>query len=66
MAGLRHQDARSPSVDDLEATLANPSVPESDERGNTRLAGETDDHRPILVVVARDDPDFVITVFLLS
>mgnify|MGYP001274492393 CR=1 FL=1 len=28
--------------------------------------GETDDGRPILVVTAHDDPDFVITVFLRS
>ncbi len=54
------------SVADVEATLANPSGPELDERGNARLAGETGDHRPILVVVARDDPAFVITVFLRS
>ncbi len=54
------------SVADVEATLANPSAPESDGRGNARLAGETGDHRPILVVIARDDPDFVITVFLRS
>ena len=34
--------------------------------GNARLIGETADGRPILVVVAKDDPSFVITVFLRS
>lgn len=37
-----------------------------DDRGNGRLAGETADGRPILVVVAADDPAFVITAFLRS
>jgi len=44
------------SVDDVELTVANPSSREVDERGNSRLAGETGDGRPILVVVAGDDP----------
>lgn len=51
---------------DVEATVADPSSRELDQRGNARLAGETHDGRPILVVVAGDDPDFVITVFLRS
>ena len=54
------------SIAHVKTTLANPSAPGSDERGNARHAGETSDHRRILVVVARDDPDFVITVFLRS
>jgi len=54
------------SVDDVELTLANPIGRELDERGNVRLAGETGDSRSILVVVAGDDPGFVITVFLRS
>jgi hypothetical protein len=37
---------------------------ELDIRGNARLAGQMVDGRPILVVVAGDDPEFVITVFL--
>jgi hypothetical protein len=53
-------------ADEVEATVASPSSRELDERGNARLAGETGDDRPILVVVAGDDPDFVITVFLRS
>ncbi len=54
------------SVDDVEFTVANPSGRELDERGNLRLAGETGDGRPILVVAAGDEPGFVITVFLRS
>jgi hypothetical protein len=54
------------SADDVEGTVASPSSRELDERSNARLAGETGDGRPILVVVAGDDPDFVITVFLRS
>jgi hypothetical protein len=37
-----------------------------DERGNSRLVSEAVDGRRILVVVARDAQDFVITVFLRS
>lgn len=51
---------------DLQATIAKPVSRQLDERGNTRLGGTTRDGRPILVVVAGDDPDFVITVFLRS
>lgn len=47
-------------------TVANPSSRELDERGNLRLTGETGDGRPILVVVAGNEPGFVITVFLRS
>ena len=54
------------SADDVAATLARPAGGELDERGNSRLAGLTGDGRPILVVVAGDDPGFVITVFLRS
>jgi len=50
--------------DDVESTMREPATREFDDRGNTRLAGETADGRPILVVIAGDDPDFVITVFL--
>ncbi|HTW42903.1 MAG TPA: DUF4258 domain-containing protein [Solirubrobacteraceae bacterium] len=53
-------------VDDVERTITNPSGRELDERGNLRLAGETSDGRPILVVVAGNEPGFVITVFLRS
>jgi len=53
-------------VDDVERTVINPSGRDLDERGNLRLAGETGDGRPILVVVAGNEPGFVITVFLRS
>jgi hypothetical protein len=52
------------SRQDVEATVAGPAARELDDRGNARLLGETADGRPMLVVVAGDDPDFVITVFL--
>jgi hypothetical protein len=51
---------------DIEKAVASPIGRTVDERGNSRLAGETGDGRPILVVVAGDDPAFVITVFLRS
>jgi hypothetical protein len=51
---------------DVEATIKAPAKRESDDRGNARLSGETADGRPILVVVAADDPEFVITAFLRS
>ncbi len=54
------------SEQDVEATMSSPSSRELDDRGNARLGGETLDGRPILVVVARDVPDLVITVFLRS
>jgi hypothetical protein len=49
---------------DVNATIREPMSRELDDRGNTRLSGETADGRPILVVVAGDNPDFVITTFL--
>ncbi len=54
------------TVADVEVTLAQPASREFDAHGNTRLVGETHDGRPILIVVAGDDPGFVITVFLRS
>jgi len=54
------------SSQDVEATVTSPISRELDARGNARLRGEAGDGRPILVVVAGDDPDFVITVFLRS
>jgi hypothetical protein len=53
-------------IEDLATALERPLNKESDERGNTRIIGEARDGRRILVVVAGDDPDFVITVFLRS
>jgi hypothetical protein len=54
------------SQDDVESVIASPTGRDHDDRGNARLSGETGDGRPILVVVAQDDPDFVITAFLRS
>ncbi|HLI31800.1 MAG TPA: DUF4258 domain-containing protein [Solirubrobacteraceae bacterium] len=51
------------SAEDVEATVADPVSRQADERGNARLSGQSGDGRSILVVVARDDPGFVITVF---
>ena len=51
---------------DIQATVEAPASRTVDERGNTRLVGETRDGRPILVVVAGDDPGFVITAFVRS
>jgi Domain of unknown function (DUF4258) len=54
------------SQEDVESAVGSPTGRESDNRGNARVTGETGDGRSILVVVAQDDPDFVITVFLRS
>jgi len=54
------------SVADVAATIREPRSSEPDERGNPRLLGETADGRPILVVIAADDREFVITTFLQS
>jgi Domain of unknown function (DUF4258) len=54
------------AADEIRATVQEPRGRELDDHGNLRLAGETADGRPILVVVAGDDPDFVITLFLRS
>jgi hypothetical protein len=54
------------ALDDVESAAADPVARDVDDRGNTRLTGPAVDGRLILVVVARDDPDFVITVFLRS
>lgn len=51
------------SHDDVQTVVADPSSRELDERGNARLTGTAQDGRSILVVIAGDDPDFVITVF---
>ncbi len=52
--------------EDIEAAVTEPQERAVDERGNTRLVGVAVDGRPILVVVAGDDPGFVITVFVRS
>jgi hypothetical protein len=52
------------TAEDIEAVLSAPLTVEVDERGNRRLEGIALDGRHMLVVVAGDDPNFVITVFL--
>jgi hypothetical protein len=54
------------ALDDVESAAGDPVAREVGERGNKRLTGRTVDGRLIFVVVAGDDPDFVITVFLRS
>jgi hypothetical protein len=54
------------TVEDIEAAMRTPVAAEPDERANRRVSGTTVDGRPMLVVVAGDDPEFVITVFLRS
>ena len=49
--------------EDVESVIAAPAARELDERGNARLIARVGDGRRILVVVAGDDPGFVITVF---
>ncbi|MGH2910289.1 MAG: DUF4258 domain-containing protein [Solirubrobacteraceae bacterium] len=51
---------------DVAAVVASPQERDMDERGNLRLIGQALDGRRILVVIAEDDQDFVITVFLRS
>lgn len=51
---------------DVEAAIAEPVSGESDVRGNVRILDKAREGRRILVVVAGDDPGFVITVFLRS
>ena len=52
------------TAEDIEAVVRAPVTIELDGRGNRRLAGTALDGRHMLVLVAGDDPDFVITVFL--
>lgn len=48
---------------DVEAVVAAPRAAGEDTRGNRRLTGPDANGRAIIVVVADDDPDFVITTF---
>lgn len=48
---------------DVEVAMTHPSRRDRDAKGNLRLSGVTNDGRRILVVVAGDDPDLVVTVF---
>jgi hypothetical protein len=48
---------------DIEAVISRPVLKDIDERGNPRLMGVGLNGRAIIVVIADDDPDFVITTF---
>jgi hypothetical protein len=48
---------------DVEAVVARPMLRASDEHGNPRLTAFDRSGRAIIVVVADDDPGFVITTF---
>jgi len=48
---------------DIGAVVSAPTETGSDARGNPRLAGLDANGRAIIVVVADDNPDFVITTF---
>lgn len=54
------------TLQDIETVIAAPASREFDERGNHRLTGVAPDRRRILVIIAADDPEFVITVYLRS
>ncbi|MGH2954087.1 MAG: DUF4258 domain-containing protein [Solirubrobacterales bacterium] len=67
MRFTRHarSEMRLYGVSRAEATriAAEPTSEERDNKGNARRAGLSDDGREIVVVVARDDPALVITLF---
>ena len=48
---------------DVEFVVTRPLQEGRDERGNSRLAGLDRSGRAIIVVLAGDDPEFVITTF---
>lgn len=48
---------------DVEAVISLPLLEVTDERGNPRLTGLDLDGHAIIVVIAGDDPNFVITTF---
>jgi hypothetical protein len=51
------------SAEDVEAVSSRPVEAASDERGNPLMTGFDQTGRAIIVVIARDDPEFVITAF---
>jgi hypothetical protein len=51
-------------TEDVATVVWDPVSTSLDQRGNQRLTGIGRDGRAIIVVVAGDDPDFVITTFL--
>jgi hypothetical protein len=48
---------------DIESTMVRPIRKAVDDDGNSRLTGLDGGNRAIIVVVAGDDPAFVITTF---
>jgi len=48
---------------DVELAVATPTLEEMDKQGNLRLTGLDGGGRAIIVVLAGDDPNFVITTF---
>jgi len=48
---------------DIESTMAHPIRRVMDDNGNSRLTGLVGGDRAIIVVVAGNDPAFVITTF---
>lgn len=48
---------------EVEMVASHPFRKEVDKRGNPRLTGFGRGDRAIIVVLAKDDPDFVITTF---
>ncbi|HEX4463618.1 MAG TPA: DUF4258 domain-containing protein [Solirubrobacterales bacterium] len=48
---------------DVEKVVANPIATQFDRSGNRRLTGLGMDRRAIIVVLAGDEPSFVITTF---
>ena len=48
---------------DVESAALRTVLTDIDERGNSRLTGLDSSDRAIIVVIAGDDPDFVITTF---
>jgi uncharacterized SAM-dependent methyltransferase len=48
---------------DVAAAILQASVKGTEERGNVRLTGTDLGGRAIIVVIADDDPNFVITTF---
>ena len=48
---------------DAAAVIASPSSTDRDAKGNPRLTGPDANGRAIIVVIADDDPGFVITTF---
>jgi hypothetical protein len=50
-------------VGDIEAVVSSPMRTQFDRSGNRRVTGLGMDRRAIIVVLAGDEPDFVITTF---